>query len=150
MNFCLLCGATRVSASDGGPQSNKPRREPSDYFVEAVALKRLLTVFLLSIASPVRVLAESAVHIVIPEGAFGDYLAASGAIAKVQAGTVMRISFDYTEYDHRHPYLIAERFCGFNQFIRWGAATHPSLGEIDLVCVREQDEPRTALLIGGH
>ena len=57
--------------------------------IEAIGLKRLFTVFLLSVASPVRVLAESAVHIVIPEGAFGDHLAASGAIAEVPAGTVM-------------------------------------------------------------
>ena len=117
---------------------------------EAVAVKRLLTVLFLSIASPVRVLAESAVHIVIPEGAFGDHLAASGAIAKVPAGTVMRISFDYTEYDHRHPYLIADRFCGLNQFIRWGAANHPSFGDIDLVCVRAPEQRRRAPLIGGH
>ena len=97
-----------------------------------------------------RVLAESAVHIVIPEGAFGDHLAARGAIAKVSAGTVMRISFDYTEYDHRHPYLIADRFCGLNQFIRWGSADHPSFGEIDLVCVRATKKQRRAPLLGGH
>ena len=118
--------------------------------IEAIALNRLLTVLLLSIASPMRVLAESAVHIVIPEGGFGDHLAASGVIAKIPAGTVMRISFDYTEYDHRHPYLIAERFCGLNQFIRWGVAPHPSLGEIDLVCTRARNEKRKMPLIGGH
>ena len=117
---------------------------------EAAALKRMFTVFFLSMASPIRVLAESAVHIVIPEGVFGDHLAASGQIAKVPAGTVMRISFDYTEYDHRHPYLIADRFCRLNQFIRWGAANHPSLGDIDLVCVRAPEERRRAPLIGGH
>ena len=117
---------------------------------EKIALKKLITIFFLSIASPARVLAEPAVHIVIPEGAFGDHLAASGAIAKVPAGTVMRISFDYTEYDHRHPYLIADRFCGLNQFIRWGAASNPAFGEIDLVCVRAPEERRSALLIGGH
>ena len=117
---------------------------------EAIALKRLFTVFFLSMASPIRVLAEPAVHIVIPEGAFGEHLAASGAIAKVPAGTVMRISFDYTEYDHRHPYLIADRFCGLNQFIRWGAADHPSFGDIDLVCARAPKERRRAPLIGGH
>ena len=117
---------------------------------EAIALKRLYAIFFLSIASPVRVLAESALHIVIPEGAFGDHLAASGVIAKVPAGTVMRISFDYTEYDHRHPYLIADRFCGLDQFIRWGVADHPSFGDIDLVCVRAPEERRRSAVIGGH
>jgi|GEM_PF-1783884 len=117
---------------------------------EAIALKQFFAMLLLSIASSVRVLAESPLHIVIPEGAFGDHLAASGAIAKVPAGTVMRISFDYTDYDHRHPYLIADRFCGLNQFIRWGAANHPSFGDIDLVCVRAPEERRISALIGGH
>ena len=117
---------------------------------EAIPLKRLVAIFFLSIASPVRVVAESALHIVIPEGAFGDHLAVSGVIGKVPAGTVMRISFDYTEYDHRHPYLIAERFCGLNQFIRWGVANHPSFGDIDLVCVRAPEERRGSTLMGGH
>ena len=113
-------------------------------------MKRFVTVLFLSLASPVRALAESTIHIVIPEGAFGDHLASSGQIAKVPPGRVMRISFQYSEYDHRHPYLIAERFCGLNQFIRWGVATHPSLGEIDLVCTRARDETRKMPLIGGH
>ena len=117
---------------------------------EEIPLKRFFAIFFLSIASPVRVLAESALHIVIPEGAFGAHLAAGGAIAKVPAGTVMRISFDYTEYDHRHPYLIADRFCGLNQFIRWGAANHPSFGDIDLVCVKAPEERRRSAVIGGH
>ena len=113
-------------------------------------MKRLVTVLFLSLASPVRALAESTIHIVIPEGAFGDHLASSGQIAKVPPGKVMRISFQYSEYDHRHPYLIAERFCGLNQFIRWGVAPHPSLGDIDLVCTRARDETRKMPLIGGH
>ena len=113
-------------------------------------MKRFVTVLFLSLASPVRALAESTIHIVIPEGAFGDHLASSGQIAKVPPGKVMRISFQYSEYDHRHPYLIAERFCGLNQFIRWGVAPHPSLGEIDLVCTRARDESRKMPLIGGH
>ena len=113
-------------------------------------MKRLVTVFFLTLAGPVRVLAESTIHIVIPEGAFGHHLASSGQIAKVPPGKVMRISFQYSEYDHRHPYLIAERFCGLNQFIRWGVAPHPSLGEIDLVCMRARDETRKMPLIGGH
>ena len=113
-------------------------------------MKRFVTVLFLSLASPVRALAESTIHIVIPEGAFGDHLASSGQIAKVPPGRVMRISFQYSEYDHRHPYLIAERFCGLNQFIRWGVAPHPSLGEIDLVCTRARDETRKMPLIGGH
>lgn len=115
-----------------------------------IVLKRLLTVLLLTIAGPARAFAEATVHVVIPEGAFGNHLASGGAIAKVPAGKVMRISFDYSEYDHRHPYLIADRFCGFNQFIRWGSATHPSLGQIDLVCVRSRDQKRNAPLLGGH
>ena len=113
-------------------------------------MNRFVTVLFLSLASPVRALAESTIHIVIPEGAFGDHLASSGQIAKVPPGKVMRISFQYSEYDHRHPYLIAERFCGLNQFIRWGVAPHPSLGEIDLVCTRARDETRKMPLIGGH
>ena len=113
-------------------------------------MKRFVTVLFLSLASPVRALAESTIHIVIPEGAFGDHLASSGQIAKVPPGKVMRISFQYSEYDHRHPYLIAERFCGLNQFIRWGVAPHPSLGDIDLVCTRARDETRKMPLIGGH
>ena len=113
-------------------------------------MKRFVTVLFLSLASPARALAESTIHIVIPEGAFGDHLASSGQIAKVPPGKVMRISFQYSEYDHRHPYLIAERFCGLNQFIRWGVAPHPSLGEIDLVCTRARDETRKMPLIGGH
>ena len=98
---------------------------------------------------PVRALAESTIHIVIPEGAFGDHLSSSGEIAKVPPGKVMHISFQYSEYDHRHPYLIAERFCGLNQFIRWGVAPHPSLGEIDLVCTRARDTARKIPMIGG-
>ena len=113
-------------------------------------MRRFVTVLFLSLASPVRALAESTIHIVIPEGTFGDYLASSGQIAKVPPGKVMRISFQYSEYDHRHPYLIAERFCGLNQFIRWGVAPHPSLGEIDLICTRAQDETQKMPLIGGH
>ena len=113
-------------------------------------MKRFVTVLFLSLASPARALAESTIHIVIPDGAFGDHLASSGQIAKVPPGRVMRISFQYSEYDHRHPYLIAERFCGLNQFIRWGVAPHPSLGEIDLVCTRARDETRKMPLIGGH
>lgn len=113
-------------------------------------MKRFVTVLFLSLANPARALAESTIHIVIPEGAFGDHLALSGQIAKVPPGKVMRISFKYSDYDHRHPYLIAERFCGLNQFIRWGVAPHPSLGEIDLVCTRARDETRKMPLIGGH
>jgi hypothetical protein len=112
-------------------------------------LKRLVTVLFLSLAAPVRALAESTIHIVIPEGAFGDHLSSRGEIAKVPPGKVMRISFQYSEYDHRHPYLIAERFCGLNQFIRWGVAPHPSLGEIDLVCTRARDTARKIPMIGG-
>lgn len=112
-------------------------------------MKRLLTVLFLSIASPARAIAEPPVHVVIPEGAFGYHFASGGAIAKVPAGKVMRISFDYSEYDHRHPYLIADRFCGFNHFIRWGSATHPSLGQIDLVCVRAREHKRNTPLLAG-
>ena len=112
-------------------------------------MKRLVTVLFLRLAGPVRALAESTIHIVLPEGAFGDHLSSSGEIAKVPPGKVMRISFQYSEYDHRHPYLIAERFCGLNQFIRWGVAPHPSLGEIDLVCTRARDAARKVPMIGG-
>lgn len=87
------------------------------------------------------------VRLVISEGEFGRYLSRQGEIASLPNGSVMSVSFQYTEYDFRHPYLIADRFCGNGQFIRWGAAAHPSLGAIDLICVKdiESDRPQ----IGG-
>ncbi len=83
-----------------------------------------------------RAFADEMVHIVISEDGLSEHLALSGAIARVPDGTVMRISFDYNEYHALHPYLIASQFCDDRQFLRWGAAPHPALGEIDLVCIR--------------
>ena len=83
-----------------------------------------------------RACADEPVHIVISEDGLSEHLALSGAIASVPLGTVMRISFDYSEYHALHPYLIASQFCDDRQFLRWGAASHPALGEIDLVCIR--------------
>ena len=113
-------------------------------------MKRLVAVFLLGIARPLWAMGESAVHIVIPEGAFGNHLASTGVIARVPAGTTMRISFDYSEYDPRHPYLIADRFCAFKNFMRWGAASHPSSGQIDLVCIKVQGKQPLTPTMGGH
>ena len=81
-------------------------------------------------------LADEMVHIVISEDGLGEHLALNGAIARIPHGTVMRISFDYSEYHALHPYLIASQFCDDRQFLRWGAAPHPAEGEIDLVCIR--------------
>ena len=113
-------------------------------------MRRLVIALALGVITPERVQAAPLVHIVISGDGFSEHLSRDGAIAAVPAGTLMRISFQYSEYDYRHPYLIAERFCGQNQFIRWGAAPHPSLGEIDLVCARARDETRKMPLIGGH
>ena len=80
--------------------------------------------------------ADEMVRIVISEDDLSEHLALNGAIARVPYGTVMQISFDYSEYHALHPYLIASQFCDDRQFLRWGAASHPDLGEIDLVCIR--------------
>ena len=83
-----------------------------------------------------RAFSDDMVHIVITEDRLSEHLASNGAIARVPHGTVMRISFDYSEYHALHPYLIAIQFCDDRQLLRWGAALHPALGEIDLVCIR--------------
>lgn len=100
-----------------------------------------MTVLLLGMALPDRVLSDSTLHIVISEGEFTDHLGLKGKIARVSPGKAMRISFQYSEYDRLHPYLIADQFCGNNRFMRWGNAAHPSLGDIDLVCVRGDKTP---------
>ena len=99
-------------------------------------MKRLVIALSLGVITPERAQASPPVHIVIPEDKFSEHLARDGAIAAVPLGTLMRISFDYSEYDTLHPYLVANHYCGDNQFLQWGAASHPSLGEIDLICVR--------------
>ena len=83
-----------------------------------------------------RAFSDEMVHIVITEDRLSEHLALNGAIARVPHGTVMRISFDYSDYHVLHPYLIAIQFCDDRQVLRWGAALHPALGEIDLVCIR--------------
>ena len=67
-----------------------------------------------------RAFADEMVHIVISEDGLSEHLALNGAIARVPHGTVMRISFDYSEYHELHPYLIANQFCDDRQFLRWG------------------------------
>jgi hypothetical protein len=99
-------------------------------------LKRILFALMLAVMDTVPVLADEMVHIVISEDGLSEHLALNGVIARVPHGTVMRISFDYSEYHELHPYLIANQFCDDRQFLRWGAAPHPALGEIDLVCIR--------------
>ena len=99
-------------------------------------MKRILFALMLAVMDTVPVLADETVHIVISEDGLSEHLALNGAIARVPHGTVMRISFDYSEYHELHPYLIADQFCDNRQFLRWGAAPHPALGDIDLVCIR--------------
>ena len=89
-------------------------------------------------------------HIVIAEGEFADHLGIRGKIARVVPGKTMRISFQYTEYDPLHPYLIADQFCGNNRFMRWGNAAHPSVGDIDLVCARGNKMPPRPSLVAGN
>ena len=90
---------------------------------------------------------EPAVDLVIADGEFGQYLSNDSAISRVPDGRVINIAFRYVDYDFRHPYLIADRFCGGSGFIRWGSAQHPSAGPIDLVCVKESQ--RKAPQLGG-
>jgi len=108
-----------------------------------------MTMLLLGMALPARVLSDSTLHIVISEGEFTDHLGLKGQIARVAPGTAMRISFQYSEYDRLHPYLIADQFCGSNQFMRWGNAAHPSLGDIELVCVRGEKAPLLRNVMAG-
>ena len=96
-----------------------------------------------------RASSDSTLHIVIAEGEFTDHLGIKGKIARVVPGETMRISFQYSEYSRLHPYLIADQFCGDNRFMRWGNAAHPSLGDIELVCVRGKKTPLPSNLIAG-
>jgi hypothetical protein len=104
--------------------------------LRAALLKRLITVLLFGMVLSDRASSDSTLHIVISEGEFADHLGIKGKIARVVPGKTMRISFQYSEYSRLHPYLIADQFCGDNRFMRWGNAAHPSLGDIELVCVR--------------
>ena len=113
-------------------------------------MKRFVIALSLGVMASDRSQAAPPVHIVIPEDGFSDYLARDGAIAAVPVGTLMRISFDYSEYDALHPYLVAHHYCGDNQFLQWGAAPHPSLGDIDLVCVRGAPVLSQALATAGN
>ena len=90
------------------------------------------------------------IHIVIPEDGLSEHLAHDGAIAAVPVGTLMRISFNYSEYDTLHPYLVANQYCGDNQFLQWGTAPHPSLGDIDLICVRGPAMPVRSVAAAGN
>ena len=109
-------------------------------------MKRFLFALALAVMDTARACADEMVHIVISEDV-SNYLALNGAISRVPLGTVMRISFDYSEYHALHPYLIASQFCDDRQFLRWGSASHPALGEIDLVCIRSSLS-KTALAPG--
>ena len=113
-------------------------------------MKRFVIALSLGVMASDRTHSAPPVHIVIPEDGFSDYLARDGAIAAVPVGTLMRISFDYSQYDALHPYLVAHQYCGDNQFLQWGAAPHPSLGDIDLVCVRGAPVPDQALATAGN
>lgn len=118
-------------------------------------MKRLVTFLLVGMVLSDRASSDSishgsTLHIVIAEGEFAEHLGIRGKIARVVPGKAMRISFQYTEYDPLHPYLIADQFCGDNRFTRWGNADHPSLGEIDLVCVRGKKAPLLPNLIAGN
>ena len=113
-------------------------------------MKRFIIALFLGVVASERTQAAPPVHIVIPEDKFSEHLARDGAIAAVPAGTLMRISFDYSEYDALHPYLVANQYCGDNQFLQWGAAPHPSLGEIDLICVRGGEAVSPSLSASGN
>ena len=117
--------------------------------LRAGLLKRLITVLLFGIVLSDRAFANSTLHIVISEGEFADHLGIKGRIARVVPGKAMRISFQYSEYSRLHPYLIADQFCGNNRFMRWGNAAHPSLGDIELVCVRGKKTPLLRNLMAG-
>jgi len=80
------------------------------------------------------------VDLVIADGEFEQYLSDDSAISKAPDGSTISVSFRYTDYDFRHPYLIADRFCGVGHFMRWGSARHPSAGPIELVCVKEPEK----------
>ena len=112
-------------------------------------LKRLITSLLFGMVLSESAFSDSALHIVIAEGEFEDHLGIKGKIARVVPGKTMRISFQYSEYSRLHPYLIADQFCGNNQFMRWGNVAHPSLGDIELVCVRGKKTPLLRNLMAG-
>ena len=113
-------------------------------------MKRFLLALTLAVVDTEVAFADDLVHIVISEGGLSEHLALNGAIASVPDGTVMRISFDYNEYHSLHPYLIASKFCDDRRFLRWGAAQHPSLGEIDLVCIRSSLSAPEVRLVAGN
>lgn len=97
---------------------------------------RLALFFVLFTATGQPALADPMVRLVINEGEFGRYLSNQSDIAKLSDGSVMNVSFQYTNYDFRHPHLIADRYCVNGRFIRWGTALHPAQGPIDLVCIK--------------
>ena len=113
-------------------------------------MKRFVIALSLGFMASESPLAEPQVHIVIPEAGFSDYLARDGAIAAVPVGTLMRISFDYSEYDALHPYLVAHQYCGENRFLQLGTAQHPSQGAIDLICIRGMAVPAQGLATAGN
>ena len=120
-----------------------------DVSLRAGLLKRLITVLLFGMVFASRAFSDATLHIVITEGEFADHLGIKGKIARVVPGKTMRISFQYSEYSRLHPYLIADQFCGNNRFMRWGSAAHPSLGDIELVCVRGKKTPLPRNLMAG-
>ena len=113
-------------------------------------LKRFLFALTLAVMDTERAFADEMVHIVISEDGLSEHLALNGAIARVPHGMVMQISFDYSEYHALHPYLIASQFCDDRQFLRWGAAPHPAIGEIDLVCIRSSVSASAPRLAAGN
>ena len=112
-------------------------------------MKRLVIQLGLTLFSS-SVLADQTKHFVIQDGEFMRHLSAKGRLGRQPKGTLMRISFDYQDYDRLHPYLIANQFCQANQVIRWGSAPHPSLGQIELVCVRGDNANASMSLTGGQ
>ena len=117
--------------------------------LRASLLKRLITVLLFGMVLSDPAFSDSTLHIVIAEGEFADHLGIKGKISRVVPGKTMRISFQYSEYSRLHPYLIADQFCGNNRFMRWGNAAHPSLGDIELVCVRGKKTQLPSDLMAG-
>ncbi len=83
-------------------------------------------------------MAERAVEVEISKGEIDEFLAADGMIAKIPAGTLMQITFDYNNPESRlHPYLIADRFCSLDTFMKWGrSSSRLSSEHIRVLCVK--------------
>ena len=89
--------------------------------------------------------AERAIEVEISRGELGEFLASDGMIAKIPAGALMQITFDYNNPESRlHPYLIADRFCSLDTFMKWGRSSSPVSTEyIRVLCVKRLRNSQT-------